>query len=72
MANELNVDQIRRIEAKINCLHKEWEWSRWEDPEGYEYLTGRSDGIIMMLNELGYEVVWNEETESFSLRRNES
>lgn len=72
MTNELNEDQIRRIEVEINSLHGEWKRCRWEDHDCYEYLTGRSDGICGLLNELGYEVVWNEKTESYSLRRMES
>lgn len=57
---ELNEDQIRRIESRLNLLHMEMEECNDvpEKHKEYAYAAGRTNGICMMLNELGYDAVW--------------
>ena len=56
---ELNEDQIRRIEARLNILHLEMSlYNDNGDRESYNYSAGRSKGICEMLNEIGYDAVW--------------
>lgn len=68
---ELNEDQIRRIEARLNLLHMDME--ECNDVPGahkqYAYAAGLTNGICMMLDELGYDVVWNADLGRCELRR---
>lgn len=73
--NELTKHQIRRITNTLNRVAfdmKAIRQSDMTDPANREALgtaVGRSWGICYMLRELGYEAVWNDQTESVSLRR---
>ena len=70
---ELNEDQIRRIEARLNLLRMDMEeYKDGKDIQHYKqyaYAAGRANGICMMLDELGYDAVWNSELGRCQLRR---
>lgn len=72
---ELNKGQIKRVTNTLNRIALDMKAIRQSDMtdpvnrEEHGMSVGRSWGICYMLHELGYEAVWNEETESVSLRR---
>lgn len=66
---ELNEDQIRRIEARLNILHMEMMEMYNCDRESYQFAAGCSNGICRMLDELGYHSVYDAKSDRCYVRR---
>ena len=67
---ELNEDQIARIEARLNLNHLDiTEGISQGDPERATRAIGWASGASIILDEIGYDPVWDNEKERVLLRR---